>query len=194
MIYTIAKIREYTRGLDERMQDTDKVSDNALDAIIEEGIATAQDIKPIFYTKEQYDLTTDMTVSLLPAVEIILQEEPHSVHSVGCDLQFFDVEITANNHVILTKKLNAALPVNYLVTVRYAYYPLMPIVTLEMSLEMYKLVKRGIAIAVFASLSDEANEKYHQEKAEQLVIKSTFDIEKDMDKIPTTRLWGGTWV
>ena len=194
MIYTIAKIREYTRGLDERMQDTDKVSDNALDAIIEEGIATAQDIKPIFYTKEQYDLTTDMTVSLLPAVEIILQEEPHSVHSVDCDLQFFDVEITANNHVILTKKLNAALPVNYLVTVRYAYYPLMPIVTLEMSLEMYKLVKRGIAIAVFASLSDEANEKYHQEKAEQLVIKSTFDIEKDMDKIPTTRLWGGTWV
>ena len=194
MIYTIAKIREYTRGLDERMQDTDKVSDNALDVIIEEGIATAQDIKPIFYTKEQYDLTTDMTVSLLPAVEIILQEEPHSVHSVDCDLQFFDVEITANNHVILTKKLNAALPVNYLVTVRYAYYPLMPIVTLEMSLEMYKLVKRGIAIAVFASLSDEANEKYHQEKAEQLVIKSTFDIEKDMDKIPTTRLWGGTWV
>lgn len=87
MIYTIAKLRDYVRQLDKRWENTVKYPDSVVDECIEDGIAIAQDIKPIFYTKELYDLENNIKVDLLTEVEIILQEEPHSIYAIECDLQ-----------------------------------------------------------------------------------------------------------
>ena len=198
MIYTIAKIREYARSVDNRLEDTDKYSDTWIDDRIEEGLALAQDIHQIFYTTELYDLTTNTDpVSEggdgLTEVEIIAQEEPHSIYEVECDLNYFTVEPTANNHVIVRVKANAPDVLDKTVLVRYFFYPTLPITQIEMSMEMYKLCKACIASNCFAMLSDEANEKYHMAKAEAMNMRGTFDILKDVMDVPPERLWSGSW-
>lgn len=193
MIYSIAKLRTYTRSVDKRLEDVDKYSDAWIDERIEEGMAIAQDIKPVFYTKEKYDLGANITVDLLDTVEIILQEEPSAIWAVECDQNFFDVTITPNNHIVLTVIEDAPQPEDYIVTVRYFFYPTMPMSNIEMSMEMWKLVKDGIAVACFQWLRDKESEQYHQAKAESYIIKGTFDIEKEIMDIPEDRLWRGSW-
>jgi hypothetical protein len=60
-------------------------------------------------------------------------------------------------------------------------------------MEMYRLVKPCIAANLFSWLSDEANEKVQLDKANSMLVRSTFDIEKDLLTIPDTRLWRGLW-
>lgn len=194
MIYTIAKLREYTRQLDKRLSVVTTYPDSYIDSRIEEGLAIAQDIKPIFYTKEKYDLTDNITVDLLNEVEIILQREVHSIPSIECDLTFFKIYTTPNNHIVLTRETGAQVPVDLTVTVRYFFYPTLPITSIEMSMEMYKLAKEGIAINCFARLSDEVNEAKHQAKADALILRGTFDIDSELMAISVDRLWRSSWV
>lgn len=198
MIYTLAKLREYTRSMDERLANVTAYPDAWIDERIEEGMALAQDIKSIFYTKEIYDLETNFTPVIdggdgLSDVEIIMQKEVHSIYAVECDLNFFTVTPTANNHVIISAGDLSIQPTDYKVTVRYFFYPTNPFTEIEMSMEMYRLVKSGIASTVFSWLSDKESEQYHMAKAESMIVKSTFDLEKDLLSVPTGRLWSGTW-
>ena len=198
MIYTLAELRTYAReDLDNRLKDTAVYPDSWVDRRIEEGMAIAQDVKPIFYTKENYDMTQNFkAVALggdgLTTVEIILQAEPHSIYAVECDLAYFEVTITPNNHIILTKLANATAG-DMTVTVRYFFYVTLPFTTLEMSMEMARLAKYGIAVACYEKLQDNESEQYYMAKAESMVVKSVFDIEKDILQIPDGRLWRGSW-
>lgn len=199
MIYTIAKLREYARSVDGRLDDTEVYPDTWIDDRIEEGLALAQDIHQIFYTTELYDLTTNTTPVVdggdgLTEVEIIMQEEPHSIYDIECDLNYFTVEPTANNHVIIRVIANAPDVLDKTVLVRYFFYPTLPITQVEMSMEMYKLCKSCIASNCFTMLNDEANEKYHLGKAEAMNMRGTFDILKDTSDTPSERLWSGSWV
>jgi len=200
MIYTLAKLREFTRSLDERLEDTAVYSDTWINDRVEEGLALAQDIKQtLFYTKEKYDVQSNFTPVIdggdgLDVVEIILQREVHSVWAVECDLEAFSVEVTANNHVIIRRIENTPEPKDFTITVRYFFYWTLPFTEIEMSMEVYKMCKSAIASNVFSWLSDEASEKYHMAKAESMSVKSTFDIEKDLMEIPEDRLWSASWV
>lgn len=195
MIYTLDKLRQYVKDLDFRCSDPkDPMSNSWLDDRIQEGLAIAQDTKAIFFTKETYDTESTITVDKLSEVEIIPAKEVHSIYGIDCDLTYFDVTVTINNHVILAVKPNVPKPSDYKVTIRYMYYPTLPFVTIEMTMEMYKFVKRGIAISVFQALSDEQNEKIHQDAIDKLVLHSTFDIEKELMNVPKDRLWRGSWV
>ena len=161
-------------------------------------MAIAQDVKPIFYTKEKYDMTQNFKSTLLggdglTTVEIILQAEPHSIYAVECDLNYFEVSITPNNHVILSRRANAPDTVDMTVTVRYFFYVTLPFTSIEMSMEMFRLAKYGIAVACYEKLQDNESEQYYMAKAESMVVKSTFDIEKDILHIPDSRLWRGSW-
>ncbi len=198
MIYTIDKLRTYARSVDGRLEDTTLYADTWIDNRVEEGLALAQDIHQIFYTEETYDLTQNTTPVAeggdgLTEVEIVTQEEPHSLYKIECDLNYFTVEMTANNHVIMHVKGNAPDTLDKTVVIRYFFYPTLPITQVEMSMEMYRLAKACIAANCFSMLSDEANEKYHLGKANEMNITGTFDINKDEMEIPNTRLWSGTW-
>lgn len=193
MIYSLSQLREYARSLDTRLEDTSRYNDTWLDYRIEEGIAIAQDIKPIFYTIEIYNMTEYFTTDGMTETEILLQKEPHSVYAVECDQNYFDVRVSSNNHIEISRKPNTVEPTDYLVTVRYFFYPTLPINYIEMNMEMYKLVKDGIAIACFSFMRDKENEQYHQAKAESYIIKSTLDIVDDINNIPVERLWRGSW-
>jgi hypothetical protein len=52
MIYSLDNLRTYTRSLDNRLEDVVKYPNSWIDDRIDEGIATAQEIRPIFSTKE----------------------------------------------------------------------------------------------------------------------------------------------
>ena len=199
MIYTLTELRTYAReDLDNRLGDTVKYNDAWVDRRIEEGLAIAQNIKPIFYTKEKYDLTTnflstDLGGDGLTEVEIIPQKEVHSIYTVECDLNYFTVSVTPNNHIIMTKNANADDTADKTVVVRYFFYVTIPFTSLELTMEMFRFIKHGIAIAVYEKLQDNESEQYYQAKAESMVIKSTFDVEKDILNIPEERLWRGSW-
>lgn len=199
MIYTKAKIREFSRSLDNRLENTTTYTDVWIDERIEEGLALAQDIKQtLFYTKEKYDVETNFTPVIdggdgLDTVEIILQKEPHSVWAVECDMNYYTVEITGNNHVIVRRIPDTPTPTDYVITVRYFFYHTLPFTEIEMSMEVYKMVKQCIAVAVYQWLQDHESEKYHMSIAETLVVRSTFDIEKDLMEIPEDRLWRSSW-
>jgi len=198
MIYTLAKLRTYARSIDERLANVTTYPDTWIDERIEEGMALAQDIKSVFYTKEVYDLTQNFKPILdggdgLSAVEIVMQREVHSIYAIECDLNYFTVTPTANNHVIFSAGDLSIQPTDFKVTIRYFFYPTNPFTEIEMSMEMYRLVKSSIASTVFSWLSDKESEQYHMAKAESMVVKSTFDLEKDLLAIPEARLWSGTW-
>ena len=199
MIYTLTELRTYAReDLDNRLGDVNRYNDAWIDRRIEEGLAIAQNIKPIFYTKEEYDLTTNFTSvedggDGLTEVEIIVQKEVHSIYTVECDLNYFTVNVTTNNHVVLTKNANAPDTSDKSIVIRYFFYVTIPFTSLEMTMEMFRLIKHGIAIAVYEKLQDNESEQYYQAKAEGMVIKSTFDVEKDILNIPENRLWRGSW-
>lgn len=194
MIFTLAQLRTFTRTVDGRLEDTDKYPDTWIDYRIEEGLALAQEIKQIFYTKETYDLTTNIDVDLLTEMEIILQKEPYAVLTVECDLNYFTVEVTPNNHVIIRVIENAAVPADRTVEIRYFFYHTLPITEIEMTMEMYRLCKYSIAAACFDFLKDAESEQYNVAKAESMIVKGTFDLEKDLLMIPTERLWSSSWV
>ena len=194
MIFTIAQLREYARSVDKRLEDTAKYSDTWIENRIEEGFAVAQDIKQVFFTKEKYSLEQNIVVDLLTEVEIILQKEPHSVLSVECDLNSFEVNITANNHIIISRIPDTPIPTDFEVIVRYYFYPTLPLTNIEMTMEMWKLVKDGIAVVLFQYLRDKESEQYHQAKAESYIVKSTFDLDKELLNIPQDRLWKSSWV
>jgi len=193
MIYTLDQLRTYARTIDNRIEDVDKYPNTWLDYRIEEGLALAQETKPIFYTKETYDLTNSIMVDGLTEMEIILQKEPYAVLTVECSLTFFDVVVQPNNHVVLTVKDSAPIPDDLTVTVRYFFYPTLPITTIEMTMEMYRLCKYTIAAIVYEHLRDEEMEQYYIAKAEGMVVKGTFDLEKDLLDIPEDRLWSRAW-
>lgn len=199
MIYTKAKMREFARNLDNRLENDTAYTDTWLDDRIEEGLALAQDIKQtLFYTKEKYDLETNMTSvddggDGLTVVEIIPQREVHTIWAVVYDTAAMTVEVTANNHVIMRRIPDTPAPTDYVVTIRYFFYHTLPFTEIEMSMEVYKMVKHCIAVACFQWMQDQESEQYHTAIAESMVVKSTFDIEKDLMEIPEDRLWRATW-
>lgn len=193
MIYTIDQLRTYARTVDNRIEDVDKHPDTWLDYRIEEGLALAQEIKQVFYTKETYDLTNNVLVDGLTEMEIILQKEPYAVLAVECSLTFFDVVVQPNNHVVLIVKDSAPIPDDLTVTIRYFFYPTLPITTIEMTMEMYRLCKYCIAATIYEHLRDEQMEQYYVAKAESMIVKGTFDLEKDLLAIPEDRLWSRAW-
>lgn len=198
MLYNISKLREYVRGLDVRLEDTLVYSDAWVDDKIEEGIAVTQDIKPIFITKEKYDLTVNFTSVLdggdgLETVEILLQEEPHSIQTIVFDTSYFECNVTYNNHIVVSKLENAAEVSDKTVTIVYFFHPTLPFTTLEMSMDMYRFVKAGVAANCFSWLSDEQNEGYHLNKAKTLSISSTLDIDQNSLAIDETKLWRKSW-
>lgn len=199
MIYTLVQLREYARSLDPRLEDTVVYTDSWINDRIEEGIATAQDMKPVFLTKEKYDLTTNFTPVVdggdgLTEVEILLQEEPHSIQTIVLDTTYFSYTITYNNHIVVTKRENASEVIDKSITVVYFFHPTLPFIDLEMSMDMYRFVKAGIAANLFSWLSDEQNETYHLGKAQKLSISSTLDISKYVLEQDPDRLGRGTWV
>lgn len=194
MIHTLANMRTFARQLDNRLENVTNYPDTWLDDRIEEGLAIAQDIKQVlFYTKEKYDIETNITVDMLDVVEIILQREVHSVWAVEYDTNAFTIEVTANNHVIVRRIENAPLPDDYTITVRYFFYHTLPFIEIEMSMEVARMVRHCIAVACFQWLQDKESEQYHTAIAESMVVKSTFDIEKDLMEIPEDRLWRASW-
>lgn len=193
MIYTIAKLREYARGLDERLSDTANPADSWIDERIEDGISLAQDLKPYFSTTEAYDLSQNIEDGLT-TVEIILQKEVHSVHDLTYSTEFFTATISPNNHIIVTMNPNVADAIDKTIRIRYFFYPTLPITEIELSVEMFKLVKATIASNCYSFLSDEDNEKLYLDKAHSIIATGTFDTEKDMLKTPDERLWRGSWV
>lgn len=199
MIYTLADLRTYAReDLDNRLADVTLYPDTWIDRRIQEGIAISQDMKAIFYAKEKYDMTTNFKAVLdggdgLTEVEIILQKEPQSVYSVKCNLDYFIVTITLNNHIILTKKKDAPDVIDKTVEVFYLFYPTIPFVTLEMTLEMYRFIKYGIAISLYEKLQDTDSTQYYLAKAKEMISTASFDIDKEMLATPNTKLWSKSW-
>lgn len=194
MVYTLATLRTYTRSIDNRLEDADKYPDAWIDSRIEEGMAIAQETKQIFYTKEKYDLVNSIDIDGLTEMEIILQKEPYAVLDVICDETYYTVEVTPNNHIVMKVIENASVPEDRTVMIRYWFYPTMPFTDIEMTLEMYRIVKCGIAAACFDWLQDEESEQYYIRKAENMTVKGTFDLEKNLLDIPETRLWNRSWV
>ena len=199
MIYTLVQLREYARSLDSRLDDEVVYSDSWINDRIEEGIATAQDMKPVFIAKEKYDLATNFTTvedggDGLTEVEVILQEEPHSIQTIVLDTTYFSYAITYNNHIVVTKRENASEVIDKSITVVYFFHPTLPFTSLEMSMDMYRFVKAGIAANLFSWLSDEQGETYHLGKAQKLSISSTLDISKYVLDQDPDRLWRESWV
>lgn len=193
MVYTLEKLRTYVRSIDNRVKDTVKYPDAWIDERIEKGMGRAQDIKPIFSTKEEYDLYADMVTAELTEVEIIVQLEVSSMHTVECDTNSFAVTVMPNNHVLISRIANTPEPADYSVTIRYFFYPIIPFTEIEMSMIMYRLVENGIAADVYAKLFERELEQYHMNLMREMDVKSAFDIEKDLIDTPDTRLWSGTW-
>jgi len=199
MIYTKVKMREFARNLDNRLENTTDYPDAWLDERIEEGLALAQDIKQtLFYMKEKYSVETNFTAvddggDGLTVVEIIPQKEVHNIWAVECDTTTMSVEVTANNHVIIRRIPDTPDPTDYTVTIRYFYYHTLPFTEVEMSMEVYKMVKHCIAVTCFQWMQDKESEQYHTAIAESMIVKSTFDIEKDLMEIPEERLWRASW-
>lgn len=196
MIYTIANLVSYARSRDERLSNTVSYPDAKMYTFIEEAFAVAQDIRPIFAATETYDLETNVTVDGLTEMEIILQKEPQSIRMLTDYNEFyFDYEITANNHVIMKVKDNTMKPDdnNYKVTIKYFYYPLMPITEIELSVDAYRLVKAAIGIVIYSELHDYSQEQYYREKAKMLAQESSYDLEKNTLDFPDNRFGNGTW-
>lgn len=193
MIYTLEQLREYSRGLDARLDDDIAYPNAWIDNKIEEGISIAQDIKPVFFTKEVYDLTQNM-LNGLTEVEIILQEEPHSIQSVVFDPLYFTYVLTPNNHLIVTKRDNPVQSLDKTITVSYFYHPTMPFTNIEMSLDMFRFIKAGIAANMFSWLSDEALEKSFLDKAQRISVSNTLDTDHNIMLRDPERLWKNTWV
>jgi len=192
MVFTLEQLRTFTRSLDERLEDTVAYSDAWIDEKIEEGIAEANDIKQIFYADEKYDLEENFTTDGLTKVEIILQREVQSILSIKYSESFYTVTETNNNHIIVEINPNVT-PDDYIFDVHYSYYPILPFTDIELSYEMYKLIKEGIAIACFAYLKDEKSEGYHREKAELFKRTGVFDADKDFLEPSENRIWRGSW-
>lgn len=193
MIYTLQNMRDYARSLDARLTNLTKFPDAYIDQRIQDGIAIAQSTKPVFITTEVYDLTSNITVDLLTEVEIILQREVHSVMSVTLDTRVFTYEVTANNHILVKLLANHDTITDYTVTVKYYFYPTLPIVQLEMSQEIWALVKEGIAINSFAWLSDEVNENKHRGLIKELMVTATFATDETVLDTPVDRFWSRSW-
>lgn len=196
MIYTIANLVSYARSRDERLSNTVSYPDAKMYTFIEEAFAVAQDIRPIFAATETYDLETNVTVDGLTEMEIILQKEPQSIRMLTDYNEFyFDYEITANNHVIMKVKDNTMKPDdnNYKVTIKYFYYPLMPLTEIELSVDAYRLVKAAIGIVIYSELHDYSQEQYYREKAKMLAQESSYDLEKNTLDFPDNRFGNGTW-
>lgn len=193
MIYKIEKLREYARGLDERLSNYDLCPDSYIDERIEDGIALAQDLKPIFSTTETYDISADLQNGVTE-LEIILQREPHSVYQLSYSTNYFTATVMPNNHILIKALPNWQETKDMTFTIRYFFYPLIPFTELEMSVEMFKLVKAAIASNCYSYLSDEANEKSYYAKAQEIVSRGTFDTEKDLIDTPVDRLWRRSWV
>lgn len=193
MIYTLAQLRAYSRGLDSRLDDDIEYPNTWIDDKIEEGISIAQDIKPVFFTKEVYDLSQNM-LDGLTTVEIILQEEPHSIQSVVLEPLYFTYKLTPNNHLLVTKRDNPVQTLDKTVTVSYFYHPTIPFTSLEMSLDMFRFVKAGIAANMYSWLSDEVNEKAYLDKAQRISVSNTLDTDHDIMLRDPERMWKNTWV
>lgn len=193
MVYQIATLREYVRSLDARLENTVDFPDTWIDARIQEGIAISQDDKPIFSTKEIYNISNNILVDLVAEVEILLQQEVHSVFSVTLDDKAFSYLVTPNNHIVVSKLPMSPVPTSYDITVRYYFYPTLPITELEMSLEMFKYVKEGIAVNAFGYLSDETNQAMHQRILDRYKTTGAFDTEKDQLNCPDSKLWSRTF-
>lgn len=196
MIYTISNLITYARSRDERFANTVIYPDSKMQTLIEEAFAVAQDIRPLFAATETYDLEANVTIDGLTEMEILLQKEPQSIRALTDYNQFyFDYEITANNHVIMKVKDNTVKPDdnNYKVTVKYFYYPLMPLTEIELSVDSYRLVKAAIGIVLFSELRDYEQEQYYRNKAKTLAQESPYDLEKNTLDFPDTRFGAGTW-
>lgn len=195
MIYTIADLVSFARSRDERLADTAIYPNQVMEQLVEEAFAVAQDIRPIFATKETYDLYNNIVVDELTQMEIILLKEPQSIRMItDYDDSYFKVEVTANNHIIVTVEESATKPIDYRMTIHYFYYPLLPMAEIELSVDAYRLIKETIGAVVCAELRDYEQEKYHRDKAKSMAQESAYDLEKDLLKIPDERLWSGTWV
>lgn len=197
MIYNIADLVTYARSRDDRLADVTVYSDAKMQMLVEEAFAVAQDIRPLFAATETYDLRNSVTVDGLKEMEIILQKEPQSIRAlVDYNEFFFDYEITANNHIIMRVTDETVKPDddNYSVTVKYFYYPLMPMTQIELSVDGYRLVKEAIGAVVCAELRDYVQEKYHKDKAKLMAQESSYDLEKNTLDFPETLIEDGTWV
>ena len=195
MIYTIAELVSYARSRDNRLEDVDRYPTAVMESLVEEGFAIAQDIRPIFTTTEKYNLEASVVTDGLVEMEIILQKEPQAIKLVhDYDDSFFTYEATANNHIIV-RVPNPDLHVDsYTISITYFYYPLMPMTSIELSVDAYRLIKESIGAAVCAELRDYEQEQYHRTKAKALAQESAYDLEKKLLEVPEERLWRGSWV
>lgn len=196
MIYTIADLVAYARERDTRLEDTDKYTTAKMEELVEEAFAIMQDMRPIFSTTETYDLEQNVVTDALTEIEIVLQREPQSIRSlVDYDDVYFEYEITANNHIIMRVTSNKVQPdTDYKVTVKYFYYPLMPLTTIELSVDSYRLLRETIGVAICAHLRDYEQEQVHRNKAKVMAQESSYDLEKDLLAFPEERLWDNSWV
>lgn len=195
MVYTLAKLRDYARNVDSRLEDTDKYSDAWIDERVEEGLALAQDIKQsLFFTTEKYDIESNIVDDGLDEVEIVPQREVHSMWVIDYNVDSYEVSVTANNHVIIKRIENTPVPKDFIITIRYFFYFTLPFTEVEMSMEVYKMCKSTIAATCFQWLKDKDSEQYHTKVAMDMSVRSTFDIEKSLTEIPIGRLWSRSWV
>lgn len=195
MIYAMSDFVQYVRRKDARLADKTRYPDVVVEDWVVEGFATAQDIRPVFTTKELYDLTDTFVTDGLTEIEIIPTREVHTLHAFEkYDDNVFELEITANNHVIVRKKEGSGIPKTYELEIRYFYYPLLPIDEIELSVDSYRLIKEAIAAVAYAAVMDHPLEQYHLDRAKRMAVDSTYDLEKKVLEVPDTRFWSGTWV
>lgn len=193
MIYTIADIRALARSKDERLEDVDKYPDSWIDKQIEHGFEVAQDSKQVFATKEKYDLSADISNGL-EKVEIILQEEPHSIYAIEVDGYNFQYEITNNKHIIVTILPSASSATDKTITIRYFYYPTMPMTEIEMSPEVYHFFRHCLYVNLYGSLRDKESEMYHQSQVDRFIKEGTFAHPIDFETTSVEQFWSKGWL
>lgn len=195
MIYNIAELVAFARSRDNRLEDVITYPTAKMEQLLEEAFAVAQDIRPIFAAHETYDLYENVVTDGLREMEIILTKEPQSIRQIlDYDTVSFNVTVTSNNHVLVKLRDNVTLPTTYTISINYFFYPLMPLTTIELSVDSYRLLKEAIGAVVCAELRDYEQENYHRTKAKQLAVESTYDLEKGTLDVPVEALWDGSWV
>ena len=193
MIYTIAQLRSLARSKDERLEDTVTYPDSWIDDKLEKGFETCEDAKQVFSTSETYDLTTDIANGLTE-VEIILQQEPHSIYAIQADTMSFESTIMGNNHIVVKILPTAPNAIDKTVTVKYFFYPTMPISTIEMSPEVYHLFRHSLYVNLYGSLRDKDNEQYHQAQVERFIKEGTFTLPPDFETTSVDNFWRMGWI
>jgi hypothetical protein len=177
MIFTIADIRTLARTKDERLTDTETFPDAWIDSQIDQAFEIAESTKQVFSNIFVYDASTDISNNL-DLVTITIPSEVHNIYSIECGSEFGFI-INQNKTISLEILPNAINAENKTITIRYFYYPRLPMVSIDMQPEVYHFFRHCLYVNLYGSLRDKENEMYHQKQVDRFVKEGTFTVPED---------------